>query len=118
VSREVIARLDDMIEAAERIIAWTPAAGGVALIEVVARRYHLERAIEILGEAARHVPANVRKISPEFPWRAATGRRDVLAHAYVDIDPDVLASVGLEARPKTLPYLRELRLYLIGEEGN
>ncbi len=98
-----------MIAAAELIVAWTPAGGGDALVDDIATRYKLERAIEILGEAAKHVPPDVQTLAPEFPWRQAAGMRDVLAHAYFDIDPDVLASVGLVALPNALPHLIALR---------
>ncbi len=66
-------------------------------------------ALEILGEAAKHVPEPVRAQAPDFPWRKTTGLRDVLAHAYFDIDPDVLTSVGLDALPTALPGLLALR---------
>jgi uncharacterized protein with HEPN domain len=80
-------RLDDMIEAAERIVAWMPEAGASALIADVRLRYQIERAVQILGEAAKHVPAEWKARAPEFPWREAAGMRDVLAHADFDIDP-------------------------------
>lgn len=108
-SREVVARIDDMIDAARWVIQWTAAAGPDGLEADIAVRYQVERALEVLGEAAKHVPDAVREMAPKFPWRKACGLRDILAHAYFDVDPDVLASVGLDSLPAALPELISLR---------
>ncbi len=46
-----------------------------------------ERLLEIFGEAARSVPANLRERHPDIPWAQFTGMRNVLIHAYHRIDP-------------------------------
>jgi uncharacterized protein with HEPN domain len=43
------------------------------------------RCVEIIGEAARNVPASVRKEYPEIEWRGITGMRDRLIHGYPNI---------------------------------
>lgn len=48
------------------------------------------RNLEILGEAAKHVPDNVRGRMPEVAWREIAGMRDWLAHGYFTIKPDVV----------------------------
>ncbi len=111
-SRDVLARLDDMIAAAQLVIQWTQQVQD--LQTEIGLRYQIERALEILGEAAKHVPEQVRVQAPDFPWRKTAGLRDVLAHAYFDIDPDVLTSVGLDALPAALPSLLALRQRLAG----
>lgn len=114
-SRDVVARIDDMISAARLVMQWTQQA--VDLQEDIGLRYQIERALEILGEAAKHVPDDVRSQAADFPWRKCTGLRDVLAHAYFDIDPDVLTSVGLDALPAALPNLLALRERLVRDYG-
>ncbi|MFZ4578125.1 MAG: DUF86 domain-containing protein [Myxococcota bacterium] len=116
-SRDVVARLDDMIDAAQLIIEWTRDATGDDLQADIGLRYQIERALEVLGEAAKHVPDPVRAMAPGFPWRKACGLRDMLAHAYFDIDPDVLSAVGLDALPAALPALFELRARIGGERS-
>jgi uncharacterized protein with HEPN domain len=44
------------------------------------------RALEIVGEAARSVPEDVRARYPEAPWREITGMRDKLIHRYYGVD--------------------------------
>jgi uncharacterized protein with HEPN domain len=48
--------------------------------------YAITRAIEIIGEAAKKVPAPVGKRYQKIPWRAMTGMRDKLVHAYFGVD--------------------------------
>lgn len=48
------------------------------------------RALEIIGEAARHVPANVRRRWPEVPWRRMVAMRNKLIHEYFGVDPEVI----------------------------
>lgn len=48
------------------------------------------RNLELLGEAARHVPEKARKLAPDIPWRRIVGVRNVLIHGYLGIDNDVV----------------------------
>ena len=50
-------------------------------------RLAVERAIEIIGEAAGHVTTGMRVRSPDIPWRQIVGLRNVLVHEYGQIDP-------------------------------
>ncbi len=44
------------------------------------------RALEIIGEATKKIPGNVRKNNPQIPWKDMAGMRDVLIHDYFGID--------------------------------
>lgn len=48
------------------------------------------RNLELLGEAAKQIPAEVRKRHPMVPWRRIAGLRDVLAHAYFGLENDTI----------------------------
>jgi len=48
------------------------------------------RNLEVIGEAAKHVPEEVRREYPFVEWRKITGLRDVLIHEYFGVDLDVL----------------------------
>jgi len=49
-------------------------------------RSGVERQLEILGEAARHLSAEFKKDHPEIPWIGIVAQRHVLAHEYGSID--------------------------------
>jgi uncharacterized protein with HEPN domain len=57
------------------------------------RQSAVMRELQIIGEAAKAIPDNVRKEYPEIPWEDITGTRDVITHRYHDIDLDVIWEV-------------------------
>jgi uncharacterized protein with HEPN domain len=67
-----------------------------------------ERLLEIVGEAARSVPAELRDRYPAVPWAQFTGMRNVLIHAYHRIDPDeVWKTLALDL-PSLIPLIEEV----------
>ncbi len=52
--------------------------------------FALVRAIEIIGEAAARISADLRTAHPEIPWSQITGKRNRLVHGDFDVDLDVL----------------------------
>jgi uncharacterized protein with HEPN domain len=51
------------------------------------------RSIEIIGEAAKHVPDDFRQQYAEFEWRAMAGMRDRLIHGYFGVDYELVWDV-------------------------
>ena len=48
------------------------------------------RALEIVGEAARGVPDEIRAHAPDIPWARVIGMRNILAHDYMGTNPRVV----------------------------
>lgn len=97
--------LDDMIEFAEKVIAYTDGldqatfiAGGLTYDATV-------RNLELIGEAATHIPEAVRAENPQIPWRQVIATRNRLIHGYLGIDNDTLWSI---VRDDILPLLDQL----------
>lgn len=65
------------------------------------------RNIELVGEAAAHVPESIRQNHPEIPWRMIIATRNQLIHGYLGID-DVLWSIVQSDIPALLTSLRVL----------
>lgn len=70
--------------------------------------FALVRAVEIVGEAANKVSAETREQYPHIPWITIIGMRHRLAHAYFDIDHDILWTTVTEAAPALLTHIRKL----------
>jgi uncharacterized protein with HEPN domain len=68
----------------------------------------LTRLLEILGEAAKAVPEELKAKAPEVPWKAITGTRDRLIHGYFDVDLDVVWAILTVDLPDLLPRLRRI----------
>lgn len=52
-----------------------------------------ERLVEVLGEAVKRLPADLRQRHPQLPWDKIAGTRDYIAHGYDSVDYDVIWGV-------------------------
>ena len=68
----------------------------------------VERALEIIGEAARRVSPKYQTQHPEIPWRDMIGQRNILAHEYGQIDHELLYKTIREDIPKLISALSRL----------
>ncbi len=48
------------------------------------------RNLEIIGEAAKNVPNEIRQQYPETEWKKVAGLRDILIHRYFGIDLEII----------------------------
>jgi len=53
-------------------------------------RLALTHLVELIGEAASHVPVEIQSQYPEIPWPKASGMRHRLIHGYDFVDYDIL----------------------------
>lgn len=67
----------------------------------------LERAIEIVGEAARHISPAKMTAMPGIPWKEIHGQRNMLAHLYGKIDHFQLFRTAREDLPQLMAILRK-----------
>ena len=51
------------------------------------------RNLELIGEAATHIPSEVREKYEHIPWRQVIATRNRLIHGYLGIDNDTLWSI-------------------------
>jgi uncharacterized protein with HEPN domain len=72
------------------------------------RQLAVERAIEVIGEAARSVSDAFRRAHPEIPWNVIVGQRHVLAHDYGRIDHERLWRVVTIRVPELIALLQPL----------
>lgn len=93
-TREPQARvyLRDMLEAAEKGRRFVSGITQEEFLENDEKIFAVTRALEVIGEAAKQVPAPVKQRYPEIPWRAVAGTRDKLIHAYFDVHAELLWS--------------------------
>ena len=63
--------------------------------------------LNVLGEAAKHIPATIRKQFPEIPWEEMTGMRDKVVHAYFGINLDVVWDTATRDLPLVKPYIEK-----------
>ena len=85
-------RIHDMLDAIDSARA---AAAGLTADQFAApslNRLAAERAIEIISEASRHVPSELKQGEPDIPWQDIAGIGNILRHDYQDIAPRTISN--------------------------
>ena len=90
VARSLIPRLTDIIEAIERVNGVLADVSLEAFESDWQRQWLVERGIEIISEASRHLPDDLKARNPEIPWRKVAGIGNILRHDYESIAAPVL----------------------------
>jgi len=62
--------------------------------------FAVNHALEIIGEATKHIPEEVRKEYPFVPWRKMAGIRDVIIHAYFGVNLNIIWNTANERCPE------------------
>lgn len=66
------------------------------------------RNLELIGEAATHIPSDIKEKHSEIPWRLIVATRNRLIHGYLGIDNDTLWSIIKDDVPPLLIMLENL----------
>jgi uncharacterized protein with HEPN domain len=101
--------LDDMIGFAEKVIAYTAGLDQDELVDSGLNYDATLRNLELLGEAATHIPLKIREVHSAIPWRQLVATRNRLIHGYLGIDNDTVWSIIKDDIPALLPALRKLK---------
>ena len=97
--------LHDMLDACEKIVAYTTGMDQAAFLGD-GRTYDAAlRNLIVLGEAAAHVSNTIRTGHPEIPWRDIIGARNRIIHAYIGIDDDLIWIMVQRSVPGLIPQL-------------
>ncbi len=113
-------RLKHMLEAAYLCLEFVNNKKRVDLENDKMLCFAVVRALEIFGEAASHVSKSFQEKHPTIQWRAITGMRNRLIHAYFDIDYDIVWQALKHEVPKLIPDLELLlkRIDSIEDQGS
>lgn len=101
--------VDDMISFAKKVQAYTEGLSQSGFL-ADSRTYDAAlRNIELIGEAATHVPDSIRTAYPDVPWRLIIATRNQLIHAYLGVDDDTVWSIIQDDIPVLLEALDKIR---------
>ena len=85
--------IDDMLRFAEKVRTYSAGIDRGAFEQDELKYDAILRNLELIGEAATHVPTEVRKQYSDIPWRQVIATRNRLIHGYLGIDNDTLWSI-------------------------
>jgi len=100
--------VEDMLEFCDRVLMYTAGLDKHTFLSEQRTYDATLRNLELIGEAATHVPSEARKAHSDVPWHAIIGTRNRLAHGYLHISDDVIWSIIQDAIPNLASSLRIL----------
>jgi uncharacterized protein with HEPN domain len=89
-SREWLFRLEDILDALENVQKYIE---GLDLQQFKSDQRTIDavvRNLEIIGEAARHIPNTIIQEYPHIPWKHIRDMRNVLIHEYFGVDISII----------------------------
>lgn len=101
--------LEDIIEAIRKILAYTD---GLSLQTFTADSKTFDavvRNLEIIGEAAKQIPEDIRSGRPEIEWKRTGRLRDILIHQYFGVDTQIVWDI---VQNKLVPLEQAVRALL------
>jgi uncharacterized protein with HEPN domain len=101
--------LDDMIGFAEKVIADTAGLDQDELVDSGLNYDATLRNLELVGEAATHIPLKIPEANSAIPWRELIATRNRPIHGYLGMDNDTIWSIIKDDIPTLLPALRILK---------
>lgn len=95
-----ISRIKDIKEYTEKILLSTKDVTEKEFIESIILQSAVIRWLEIIGEAAKYVPQEIKNRYPQVPWKEMAAMRDVAIHDYIDLIPQDIWKTVVNDIPK------------------
>lgn len=106
--RAYILFIKDILECIERIEEFTMDMGFEEFMKDDKTKSAVVRKLEIIGEATKNIPKNIRQRNKELPWTDMAKMRDKIAHFYFGIDYEIVWEVIKERLPEIKPVIRKI----------
>ncbi|MCW5700718.1 MAG: DUF86 domain-containing protein [Rhodospirillales bacterium] len=100
-------RLHDVLEAIDAIGRYRDRDRAAFDRDELLQSWYL-RHLQIIGEAARALPDEVRGMAPDIPWPKIIGMRNILVHGYFAIDADIVWEAATRDVPAMKPKVEHL----------
>ena len=82
--------LEDILEATRKITVYTGSLSKSAFLEDEKTLDAVVRNLEVIGEAVKKLPENLRAKHSAVEWKKIAGLRDILIHEYFGLDAEIV----------------------------
>jgi len=106
--REVTDFVEDIVTAMDKATRFVEGMSYEEFIKDDKTAFAVIRAIEVIGEAVKNIPDDVREAYPEIPWKGMAGMRDKVIHAYFGVDLKVVWETVQRRIPEVRPLFKEM----------
>ena len=89
-SRSLKLYLEDILKSGNKVLDFT---ANMTIEELVRDERTFDAVahlLQIIGEATKNIPEEIRSQYPQVEWRKIAGLRDIIAHAYFSIDEEII----------------------------
>jgi len=106
--REFLDYIEDIIEAMNNTINFTQNIEYDDFLKDDKTIYAVVRALEIIGEAVKNLPDEIKQQYSQIPWRNIIGMRDKLIHEYFGVNKEIVWDKIKNELPKLKPLFEEI----------
>ena len=106
--RIIIDYLNDILGAIDNIKDFLKDVNLSAFQEDIKTQYAVIRALEIIGEASKKIPPEIKENYSWIPWRFMAGMRDKLIHDYFGVDIEVVWNTAMDDIMKLEKEIKQL----------
>jgi uncharacterized protein with HEPN domain len=82
--------LEDILEATRKIASYTAHLSKAAFLEDEKTFDAVVRNLEVIGEAVKKLPEDLRAEHAAVEWKKIAGLRDILIHEYFGLDAEIV----------------------------
>lgn len=107
-TKDVRVRLEWILRAMDRVAAIVTGLDVPAFRAGIDKQWLIERGLEIISEATRHIPAERLARHPDIDWRRVRGIGNRLRRGYDQVDAGITFTIATQRLPELRPVIEAM----------